>query len=73
MSGAAVAWLVVYTIGFFLNIVVSGMIYDEEDEKLGARLALLTPVWPLNVVYGLYKLLMLLLEKAEIDLGKVKK
>lgn len=74
MTASAVAgFVVLYIFGIVINIVAAGTVYEDHDEKLGARLGLMTPVWPLTAVYGLYMLARFLWDKAEIDLGKVKK
>lgn len=76
MSGDhTVIFILLYTAGFLLNIVAAGTIYDEGDKKLGARIGLMSPLWPLTLIFGGYRLVKLLWEKAEfeIDLRKVEK
>lgn len=60
----------VYIVGFFLNIIVAGTVYDEGKKELGARLGLLTPVWPLTLAYGLYVLVGFLWQKSGWNMRK---
>lgn len=75
MSGAAIGWLVGYLIGCLLNVLAGGLVdeHSYRNKALAARIWLLTPLWPLTAVYGLYKGVMTLWSNADIDLGKVKK
>ncbi len=64
-------WIGAYVVGFFVNIMAAGVIWDEYDNKeMGARIGLLSPVWPLSLVFGLSVLAVFLWKHAGLETRK---
>jgi hypothetical protein len=59
-----------YLIGFMASIIVAGTVWEDGNKQLGARIGLLTPVWPVTLVYGVYLLIGFLWKHAELELRK---
>ena len=45
--------IIVYIFLFLASGIIAGLVYEDGNKQLGARMALLMPVWPLMAVYGL--------------------
>jgi hypothetical protein len=52
------------------SIIVAGTVWEDGNKQLGARIGLLTPVWPVTLVYGVYLLVGFLWKHAELELRK---
>lgn len=66
----SVGFIIFYAIGFVVSIVVAGIVWEDGNKTLGARIGLLTPVWPLTLVYGVVVLTMFLWKHAGLELRK---
>lgn len=57
----------IYVFGIIASVIVAGANWDDGNKKLGARIGLLTPVWPVTAAIGLVMLAKLLWNHAGLE------